>query len=591
MYTAKIEGQSIDVDDISISFRLKNPMFDDNAGMDWSTTYPFKLPNTPRNRFIFGFPHRTSLKDKHVKDYSFEHFFSGIRLPGDTIRVTYATTGEIEAYVKIGRSDFVSLNKNKLLSQLNFPVVRYYLDPNSLMWVWDPIFKEQKYPDIPFALCTVKNDSLFDNTHVASWWIDPAQNNWGPYQNMYYEVSGVDIFTNERAISPFPFVASVIDQIFKECNYAIKENFFTSDDELKSLCIYNPNIEEMFGPNPGEYFDITPSNHLPGITIPEFFIRIRVPFGVDFYFNNYNREVRIITRKQVITSTDVVDISNNVLPELKVAISDVILAYKFSLTSPGNDAYFDSCVKDFSDYIDFPYTVYGNLSELPLSPDSGNIAYVLGEDNYYIAEYDFSLETIVWRLITHNLLPMTEGDDPELIVESEVGVVINEFWDYAGDYTPAFQWATPVVMIPGNMNLKPLTIKSNYEDFGLTLLFNRGLSFTSNGYIYPLGSSFRYDYYDHVVGDPQYSLRWDGDQQQGVHRVCGLYRRFWREWIAWRKKTQLIEFTKAFTAFEIFNLDFSKKHFALNKVLILEEINFTVTNRSIKPAKVKAWTV
>ncbi|MCX6270514.1 MAG: hypothetical protein NTU44_04700 [Bacteroidetes bacterium] len=42
---------------------------------------------------------------------------------------------------------------------------------------------------------------------------------------------------------------------------------------------------------------------------------------------------------------------------------------------------------------------------------------------------------------------------------------------------------------------------------------------------------------------------------------------------------------------ELFALDFTKKYRALNCNFILDEINFTVTNNAIKPAKVKAWTV
>ncbi|MCX6269630.1 MAG: hypothetical protein NTU44_00135 [Bacteroidetes bacterium] len=83
----------------------------------------------------------------------------------------------------------------------------------------------------------------------------------------------------------------------------------------------------------------------------------------------------------------------------------------------------------------------------------------------------------------------------------------------------------------------------------------------------------------------------DGEGQQARFTLKGLYKVFWKDWLDWRKTSRQVELTKLFTPVELFALDFTKKYRALNTNFVLDEVNFTVTNDAIKPAKVKAWTV
>jgi len=593
MYTAKVEGQSIDVDNISISFRLKNPMFDANNGMEWSATYPFKLPNTETNRAIFGYPARTSLKDKHVKDYEFEHYFNGIRLPGDTIRVTLAGTGEIEAYVKIGRSDFISINKNKKLKDLQFESVYYNAwDPDDPDYPYFWKGASDAYPDIPFALFTVRNDGFFKNTVQSNWWLDNTANTYGPYQNLIYYDPAFKF--NPDCITPFPYLNAVIDQIFLDSNYELTGNPFADDAELNRLCIFNPNkaIYYVDGLSGHDYASFSLADHLPGISIPDFFINLRVPFGADLYFNNHSRKVKIVLRGDIINSSDIVDISQNTNPGIKVTVNDPITKFKFSMINDDADSHWSATTPGLSDYAGDEITAYPTYADLPAGASTGDLGYVMSNDTIYVFDYDEESEVNTWLELTLNLLDYEVGEDPEITIEGNIGAVSQVLDEYSGDVSPTWQWGIPKVDQPGNNSRRPLSSKTGYADFTLRLMFFRGTNQDVDETIsYVLGSSFNYDYFPHLAGDPAYSLRWDGDEQQGLYKPTGLYTKFWKDWLTWRKTTRMVEFSRVFSAYELYSLDFSKKHFALNKVLILDEINFTVTNTQIKPANVKAWTV
>jgi len=412
MYTAKVAGQTIDIGDIAISFRLKNPMFDSNNGMEWSATYPFKLPNTAHNRYVFGFPNRTSLRKTPAKDYDFEHHFDGFRLPGDTIRVSVVNETEIECYVKIGRSDFISKNKTKLLPDLAFSNEYYIeMDSDDPRYLWK--VADKKYPEATFTIFPVSNIGLYKNSwhHVA--WIDPDYTYYGTYQNMFYWKPG-EFVHDEWHITPFPYLAAVIDQVFKESGYAIKENIFSSDQELASLCIFNCNIAQ-FTQSGDNFYNINVSDHLPKITVPELFINIRAPFGIDLYFDHSGKTIRLKTRKEIITSLDVVDISKNVSKSMIINVENLATGFRFAMIAGDYDANFTEQVKSMSEYFGKPIIPYSFYADLPLSPPDGSLAYIYSEDSFYI--YGFSEDLGVgWSFVTRNHLNYESTQDPEIII-------------------------------------------------------------------------------------------------------------------------------------------------------------------------------
>ncbi|MCX6272194.1 MAG: hypothetical protein NTU44_13440 [Bacteroidetes bacterium] len=588
MYTAKVNGSPIDTDNISLSFRLKNPMFDPNDGMEWSASFPFKLPNTIRNRSVFGFPGRLSNANMPAVDLPFEHFFNGIRLPGDTIRIKQTTAGEIEAYVKVGRGDFLSLNRDKLLTDLQFPDETWQMAHDyEPMYLYNTL--TQPFPQSKFVIFPVLNRGMYKDTYWDNSWNDANSNGYGPYQNSLIFHSWGGHIINSKCITPFPYLAAVIEKIFAESKYTIKRNIFTEDAELQSLSIYNPNVCKVSGNNYYAYINL--KNHLPNLKIPDFFINLRVPFGVDLYFNYYRKEVNLVSRKDVITSQEVVDFSRNVDPDYKVILDDPIEDYKFVMKGDDQDEYWKSKVSDLQKYKDSPVINVMYFTWLPPTADHATLGYVVDEDKWYIYEMDPGTGAGSWQFLSYNLQNYLVGTGDTLKVEGDIGSLISDMHQFQGYFINAWQWATPFTGQKGNFADKPIVAGAEYAPFALRLMFYRGMATATNGDTYPQGTSYNYRYYGAPYQDAKYSLRWDGDGQTARWPLQGLYQCFWKDWLEWRKRSRQVELTKLFTPAELFALDFTRKYRALNCNFILDEINFTVTNNAIKPAKVKAWTV
>ncbi|MFZ4705414.1 MAG: hypothetical protein ACOYMF_05340 [Bacteroidales bacterium] len=591
MYQAKVNGQAIDVENLSLTFRLKNPMFDPNSGMEWSASYPFTLPNTPKNREIFGFPGRLSSKQAFTSDFEFEHFMNGIRLPGDTIRIKQTTSSKIEAYVKIGRSDFISFNKDKLLTELTFTEETYQVsNPSHSKYLFN-IF-DKSYPDIPFAIFPVLNKGFYSGTNDDLWWNDLNDNPKGPYQNMVYYDELNEIHYNPRVITPFPYVAAIIEKIFSEAGYTISRNFFTEDNELKQTCIFNPNRCIYFEhPVDDDEVKISLQNHLPRIKVLDFFIALRVPFGLDLYFNFYKKEVSMITRDEVLAGTDIIEFGNRASRDLKVYTKDLLVNFSFVMKGDSADTYWGERIKKKSDFFPNPhYIEVAEFVNLP-SANQGTIGFVTNEDIYYIFEKNQDTGLLEWQFLSLNLQDYISGTGEDLKVEGEIGPLISEnhrFAGFIGAYEP-WSWDTPVTSIFGNFENSPNGINA-YADFALRLMFRRGIAELENGFTYPYGTSFN----SFVTPDPdweKYTLRWFGPQYPEANSTKGLYSSFYKKWLQWKVDSKQIEFIKLMDALEIMNIDFTKKYRAFEVNLILEEISITITENGIQPAVIKAWTV
>jgi hypothetical protein len=578
MYLAKVNGQRIDFNNPAITIRLKNPMFDSNNGMEWTASFPFKLPATSRNKQVFGFPNRLTTLNSVAIDATFEHYFNGVRLPGDTIRIRQASDREFEAYIKVGRSDFISLNKTKKLRDLTYPDMSMnYLTIIGSM--------SSGYPMFPVAFPMVHNEGFFDGTDQEYFWKDISQNTYGTYQNCFYHTSN-NWYYNHMAITPFPYVAGVIEKIFSESNYLLTRNPFTEDPDLQTLCIYN-SARARFGFLPTNfYFNI--KDHLPDISVQEFLLAMRVPFGADLYFDHYKREVKILTRQEILNSSGIVDMGKNVSRTYKVLYDEPFDSYRFTLTSDSSDAYWRDKVADFNSFKNNPIIVGEYFSDLPASPEVYTLGFVKVEDQWYIYSWDDDSQTVCWHFLSRNVIDLVEGENDSFRMEGKVGLLVSENHVHAN---LLWSWICPFTKQPGWHQGSPMTWKTAPTPFAFRMLFFKGLSLATNNYQYPLGTSYCGPLPQLPFQDAKYTLQWLGPNQPSAHPEFGLYENFWKDWLDWKKQTRQVEFSKLFSPAELVALDFSNKHRAYGVNMLLDEVTFTVTKNAIKPAKVKGWTV
>ncbi|MHC1707441.1 MAG: hypothetical protein AB9842_07955 [Bacteroidales bacterium] len=527
---------------------------------------------------MFGFPNRLTTLNSVPIDASFEHYFNGVRLPGDTIRIKQASDREFEAYIKVGRSDFISQNKTKMLRDLGYPDM-------SMNYMTIIGSMSSGYPMFPVAFPMVHNEGFFDGTDSEADWKDIVQNPYGTYQNCFYHTNN-NWYYNHLCVTPFPYVAGVIDKVFSESNFLITRNAFTEDADLVKLCIYN-SARARFPMLPSNfYFNI--KDHLPDISVQEFLLALRVPFGIDLYFDHYKREVKILTRQEIINSASVQDLGMNVSRSYKVLYEEPFSSYRFTLTADSADAYWRDKVADFNSFKKNPIIVTDYFSGLPAGPQVYTLGFVKTEDQWYIYSWDDTSQTVCWHFLSRNVLDLVEGTDDTFRMEGKVGLLVSENHVHAN---LLWSWICPFTNQPGWHQASPMTWKTSPTDFAFRLLFFRGLALATNNYQYPLGTSFAGAIPQLPFQGVRFGLQWLGPNQPSQYPEYGLYDNFWKDWLEWKKVSRQVEFVKIFNPAELVALDFSKKHRAYGVNMLLDEVTFTVTKNAIKPAKVKGWTV
>ena len=580
MYKAFVNGERLDFENPSITLRLRNPMFDPQNGMEWTASFPFKIPATPRNKAILGFPARLSAEVLSTTDLSFEHYFNGLRLPGDSIRVRQANDKQFEAYIRIGRSDFISATKDLSLHQLQFPLEEVLLED-----IYSLLENGTGYPDTDYAFPTVKNDGLYDGHPYESDWKSPTLNNLGPYQNAIFKLYGDTEFSiNNNTVSPLPFVAGANRKIFEILGYKLTSDVFASNQHLRPLCIYSPVVARGDGP---DAINFHLKYQLPDIKIPNYFLALRMPFAIDLYFNYYHKTVDIKSRKDVLNDPSFIDFTKGVAGNPTVIHSESIANYKLKMKNDSADTYWSEKVADFANYeLNTKYYV-DSVGDLPASPEPNSLGLVKDEDQWYIFTWDDPLNVYMWKLFSQNHMDFQLFTTEATSYEAEIGPLLSE--DHDHNELP-FSLITPKVYKKGRKQEAPLDLNNPAQPFSLRLLMNRGLAETSDGSLYPSGSSFSGLLANTPVPANPFSLQWFGPNQASAYPEYGLYTNFWSDFMAFQTISKPIEFIKVISAYDLFTLDWTKKYYALGTLMILNEITFTITSREIKPAKVKAWT-
>ncbi len=599
MYSALINGKEIDLGDVQISMRLKNPMFDPNMGMDSTASYPFKLPVTPKNMAILGFPGRLTKPMPYQNDFPFEHRFGAIQLPGTQIRILKVTESEIEAYIKIGRSEFLSTTKDKTLQDLAFPevvLVDHAIPDAGLAEVKKWLVSTEPL-EYPATFPMVKNLGLFGASNFAEvWWKSDGP---GPYQNAWTfegihwadDIHSCPDYYRIPAITPMPWLCIVIEQIFDEADYTIISNEFFTDEVLRKLCIYNPVIVRYKNSIHHEIkFNL--NHHLPKLSITSFLSTFRVPFGIDTYFHHIRKEVRLVSRDSIITSMEEpVDFSERVSKVRTVFIELASENFTFSMQSDPNDVYWQKtmlmsskqCVADPASVMYFMM--------LPSDQLLNSVCLVIDENWWYVyLEDENNPGLFLWTRFAYNWQDAVLGTG-EVKFEAPIAP-LPTITEPAICLDGALGDATlPVVDLRGNQQMNPIYPGEEYSEFSLRLLFCHGVQKPSpSNYFYVYASSLFPTLYATPDSQP-FDMSWRSPGEVTGFPQCGLYQTFWKNWIEWRQRTTQVEIQKQMSASELSNLDFTKKHKINEAQFILDELNFTVTLQSIQVSKIKAWTV
>lgn len=563
----EISNEVIDLfPDTSIPMKFMSPAFNQIG----THSFPFKIPNTPKNRRKFN--HINSLSaDASNNEAPFKMSFGGINFLAGNVKVIDSALRYFNCYFKADKGNFNSLVKGKLLSDVNYGGVRTQASMEDNL---EDILTGE-YPDWDYTMFPVVNKNLMDGSLREDKWND-LTNNHNQLQNYFYN-DGTG-YSLPNFITPFPYLCFVIDCIFNELGYNISRNDISADDELRTLCIYSPNV--ILNTGLSLYFAYNLAHFVPRIPIGDFILALENSLGVNFFINDNVKDVKIIFKKNIIRNQD--------YEELKAIKNTEAVSHKITdgflagFEAESGDAAFETYFKDMleSPATLGPVATYGDLAGL--SPDENDICFVQDERKFYKYGWDSVSSTNQWSFLSYDYSSYKSGNG-DFVVKPKMSPVVNIMHDtyFVSPGTP-WTWNICNVDQAGNNANKPLGDK--YNEFGLRLIFFRGIRLTTLGDDYPCGSSTNESAPGAITATANYSLMW---MPEPPYESKGLYYNFWEKYLYWyvniRKE---VSSECVFSVYQLRNLDFSKKYRVNGFNYLINDIDVVIRTNKIEPAKV-----
>ncbi len=538
MFQLLINGEAVDLSpNSSISIDEESPIFnqDDIPG---GFSFPFELPTTPKNNRILGFAGRVQSRSQGGKDSPFQLFNNGRYIGSGTATVQKATDLAYSAFLQVSTGSFAGKITGKKMSDLNLGGVRE--------WIFKPEFV---YPKDDFALFPIYNTDFLKGTEFDGSFVfrHYPLNHW--IDGDWYQEEGI-IF----AVTPFPYLAYVIQRVFENFNIQLEENILATDPDFKGLCIYNnhdsakltyvttPVTKFGYDNTTGTWHTFTVNtrtisrgldtfnlvDHLPDMLISDFILSIRNMFNLAFVVTPRGT-VRIKKRQDLIAVGSPVSLADKYIGRPLVTVSTDVKGVYLRWTHEGNDLLFSEGFKDIFDHSDLIFPSVPNIAALhALVPTANEIRLVENWHQYFqfAPETVDGVTTYSWILYSNDFQDMKIGTDPE------------EFTTQASTLPMIHYQRIPegcYIRCPQAQQQSSSIIRTDSLPCTLRLLFYRGMTEDSNGDLYPYGSSDAFDPDGNLWPGASLSLKWQGE--------TGLYEQLWKGYLEWWKTRKSVTWT------------------------------------------------
>lgn len=548
-------NQVIDFDKVNFTITLKNPMFATDS-YQGSYIFNFTLPATLRNRKIFNVIDPLQIVSTEKIDYPFSLIYKGLSLiQNGLITVVKNTAKLITVNVKVATGDFNYQMKDKYLHRLDLGFMSFENDASALSYFNDNV--ESVYPQTSFALpniIAVQNSYLPSGT--TGFYYKDSLNHYEI--DTYFLLDGTG---NKGVIVPMLYNRFVLEKIFSLSNYTLNDEFFSNNEDLTRLILFNhyninggiPATENGAG-YPSEAKFINFANHVPQIKVLDYLLGLQNMFNISFFFHHNRKQVTIKDLNSLIDATDIVDFSENVITN-KTISETAFSGYEISAKADPNDDFFSGKETIQSDFL----ASYGGAIDLISNlPDRflGDIYYYVEEDDNFYA-WDFIPTPGQWVIdnsFSERLISTYFKGDKELSLSSEFSTLCNN--PVFGDYYMTFANSA-----------------NTFREFAPRLVFYNGLQ-DVGGIDYPLSHYSRHGL----------SLFLGGDD--------GLVNKRWKSFLDWRcALNKEVQFKKMISPIEFMNLEFWKKHRILDENYFLKEVKIPFVDNKIQAATITAIKV
>ena len=594
MLSIRTQYGYLDLGEISISFVLKSPIFNDADG---SYAYNFNVPASDNNRKIFGFPHRIEGSVNTV-EINAEIAFNGLSILSGVMLVKECSPIKYECSIGVNKGDFNWQIKDKMITQLGCWGDMLLGDNSDNIHTYYEATLDKTYPDTNFVVFPVQNDNimygirgdddLFLSKYKTCFYI---QNYWksGQFPQV---LSDPDNHFAMNLFTPFVYHSYVLEQIISETGYEIEYNIFRENSELNSLVFFNTYCENsayyytdpligypslLMPPN----LQINLGKHVPETLISTHLDSLRTMFGAVININPSTKKISIKLIDDIIQSNDIVEFSNNVQEDYTVSKNETD-GFELTITPDSNDTYWSENVKSIDSL-----NLKDDVVDHTVLPANGNeindVRLCVTEQMFYVWNLNEDTNALQWDFYSYNYFEKYQTGTNKTSKEAAISTVLQLPWpweDNSGNAPTDHHWLIPLLQQKGIVNDFAITHSNKFSD---RLLFYRGMQKDKQDNLYPMGSFDVYSYPSTKINEANIALRWEGPY--------GLIENFWKNYINFMANTKIVKFSKYLTPLEFKSLDFSKKYRINEQNYLLKEVRVTITNNEIKLAEIDAYTV
>jgi hypothetical protein len=516
---------------------LKSPIF----GEVGSYSYPFKLPNTPRNATLLGFRHRVENITDLYHDEKGIFLWNSLNLFQGTVRLKTLTTKAFEGSLFEGVGDFFYERKNASLQDVNFGEMIFEDDTDKFSFINS--CTNSVYPAKDMSFPNILNKSYFEELPV---------NEGLHYFNVYINSLIPKVFSGgsvRTIVVPMLYIRFVLKKIFEHLKYTFDDTFFSSDSDFNSLALFN-----LVDCNSGTYgyfiyddLKIYLNYHVPRISFSDFFLGLETFFNIRFFINNATGIVKLLSIDNIINSNDYIEFSKQVI-SVVTEIEDRITGYHLKMTVETNDDNYAFKKEQDELHLGRLKESVQSLSDLNPWPsdDIMDQRWVIDENCYYIL---WSNKLWVQWYENIDLYMEYVYRTRQEVIETKFSTLLN-YND--GDYA-----------IIGNARVDWKTVTGK-------IFFTK---FNDNGST------------DNVIAIPttdNNSLYWGGEN--------GLFNKHYKAFLDFRMATKFVKIVKQMSYMELKEFDFSRKIMVNGIKYLVKNLQVTIKKDRIMPALLECYT-
>ncbi len=597
MFQLLINGEPVDMaPDARISIEEESPVFDKDV-IPGGFSFPFDLPVTPRNTRILGHPGRIQSLVQGGLDLPFQLFNDGLFIGAGTAIIQKATDRSYSAFLQVATGDFAGKIVGKKLIDVDFG--------GSRTWAYKP---EYTFPEDDFALFPIYNSEFMKGTQFEAGW---ATNKCR--LNSYEEGLWYDVENSIMAISPFPYLAYVVNRIFNYFGFPIDENILATDPDLKQLVIYNNRDASEFtttvtevdktyagvyetDPFNGDYIldmngqrilkvfrakvsTITRGldtwdlkDFLPDITISDFILAIRNMFNLAFTVTSKG-SLLIRKRKDLVKSGKAVSLDAKVIGRPLITMGATVAGVYLRWTHEENDLLFSEEFKDiYADPLLLKPSVntMDELEEIVPTINEIRLITTYGQYYQYSGEEVDGVTTYSWKFFSNDFQDFKIGENPEEFTAKASTLPMIHYQRLTGG---------PFIRCPEAKQLSASILRSTSLPCSLRLLFYRGMIDDSLGTSYPYGSSDAFDLNGALLPGATLSLKWDG--------ATGLYNQLWKDYLTWWNTRKVV----TWTIIDPSILDFFTVYAIENNHYLLKKRSLSISAKGPQPGDCEFYLI